>query len=73
LWPELIGNWSCRNDFTIWANAAHGLVMLIATPLQKGLVMTLIEGVPLFAIAAVLAWLRPKRTAIRPAICPKTA
>jgi hypothetical protein len=22
-------------DFTIWANAAHGLVMLIATPLRK--------------------------------------
>ena len=60
-------------DFTIWANAAHGLVMLIATPLQKGLVMTLIEGVPLFAIAAVLAWLRPKRSAVRPAIYPKTA
>src|SRR5512134_3803298 len=60
-------------DFTIWANAAHGLVMLIATPLQKGLVMTLIEGVPLFAIAAVLAWLRPKRSAVTPAIYPKTA
>ena len=60
-------------DFTIWGNAPHGLVMLIATPLQKGLVMTLIEGVPLFAIAAVLAWLRPKRSAVRPAIYPKTA
>jgi hypothetical protein len=22
-------------DFTLWANAAHGLVMLIATPMQK--------------------------------------
>lgn len=54
-------------DFTIWANAAHGLVMLIATPMQKGFVMTLIEGLPLFVIAAVLAWLRPKRSAIRPA------
>ncbi|HET9361790.1 MAG TPA: DUF6632 domain-containing protein [Vicinamibacterales bacterium] len=60
-------------DFTIWANAAHGLVMLIATPLQKGLVMTLIEGVPLFAIAAVLAWLRPKRPAVRPAVYRETA
>lgn len=60
-------------DFTIWANAAHGLVMLIATPMQKGLVMTLIEGLPLFVIAAVLAWLRPKRSAIKPPIYPATA
>jgi hypothetical protein len=51
-------------DFTMWANVAHGLVMLIATPIQKGLVMTFIEGVPLFVIAAVLAWLRPRRTAL---------
>ena len=36
-------------DFTIWANAAHGIVMVIATPLQKSLVMTFIEGVPLLA------------------------
>jgi hypothetical protein len=48
-------------DFTIWANVAHGLVMLIATPMQKGFVMMVIEGVPLFVIAAVLWWLRPKR------------
>ena len=48
-------------DFTIWASAAHGLVMLIATPIQKGLVMTVIEGLPLFVIAAVLWWLRPRR------------
>lgn len=47
-------------DFTIWANVAHGLVMLIATPLQKGLFMTAIEGIPLFVIAAVLLWLRPR-------------
>jgi hypothetical protein len=47
-------------DFTIWANAAHGLVMVIATPLQKGLVMTVIESLPLLVIAAVLAWLRPR-------------
>ena len=33
-------------DFTIWANAAHGFVMLIATPIQKDLFMTFIEGVP---------------------------
>ena len=46
-------------DFTIWANVAHGLVMLIATPVQKGLVMTFIEGVPLLVVAAVLWWLRP--------------
>lgn len=26
-------------DFTIWANAAHALVMFIATPVQKGPVM----------------------------------
>ena len=50
-------------EFTIWANAAHGLVMLIATPMQKGLLMTLIEGFPLLAIAAALAWLRPKPAA----------
>ena len=60
-------------DFTIWANAAHGVVMLIAAPLQKGLLMTLVEGVPLFAISVVLAWLRPKRSAIRQRIYPKTA
>jgi hypothetical protein len=47
-------------DFTIWANAAHGLVMLIATPMQKGLVMTVIEGFPLLVIAVVLWWLRPR-------------
>jgi hypothetical protein len=47
-------------DFTIWANAAHALVMLIATPIQKGLVMTVIEGLPLLVIAAVLLWLRPR-------------
>jgi hypothetical protein len=49
-------------DFTIWGNAAHGLVMLIATPLQKGPVMMLIEGLPLLGIAAVLGWLRPRRS-----------
>ena len=47
-------------DFSIWANAAHGLVMIIATPIQKGPVMTVIEGLPLLAIAALLWWLRPK-------------
>lgn len=47
-------------DFTIWANVAHGLVMLIATPVQKGLVMMPIEGLPLFVIAGVLWWLRPR-------------
>lgn len=50
-------------DFTIWANAAHGVVMLIATPSQKGLLMTMIAGVPLFVIAGVLWWLRPRRSA----------
>jgi hypothetical protein len=49
-------------DFTIWANAAHGVVMLVATPLQKGPVMMLIEGLPLIGIAAVLWWLRPRRS-----------
>ena len=47
-------------DFTIWANMAHGLVMVIATPLQKSMGMTVIEGVPLFVIAAILWWLRPR-------------
>jgi hypothetical protein len=46
-------------DFTIWANAAHALVMFIATPMQKGLVMTLIEGLPLLLVAVTLWWLRP--------------
>jgi len=49
-------------DFTIWANAAHGLVMIIATPLQKGPVMMVIESVPLLVVAAVLWWLRPDRS-----------
>ena len=50
-------------DFTIWGSVAHGLVMLIATPQQKGVVMAFVEGVPLFAIAAVLWWLRPGQSA----------
>ena len=49
-------------DFTILANIAHGVVMLIVTPGQKGVVMTFVEGVPLFVIAAVLWWLRPKQS-----------
>lgn len=49
-------------DFTMWATAAHGLVMLIATPMAKGPLMTFIEGVPLIGIAAVLWWLRPRPT-----------
>jgi hypothetical protein len=47
-------------DFTIWANAAHGLVMLVVTPIQKGLIMMFIEGLPLLVIAGVLWWLRPE-------------
>lgn len=47
-------------DFTIWANAAHGLVMVVATPLKKGVGMTVIESIPLLAIAAILWWLRPR-------------
>jgi hypothetical protein len=50
-------------DFTIWANAAHGLVMFIATPIQKGPFMMVIEGLPLFVLAAVLWWLRPRQSA----------
>lgn len=46
-------------DFTIWASAAHGLVMVIATPMQKGIVMTMIEGFPFFVVAGMLWWLRP--------------
>ena len=46
-------------DFTMWANAAHGLVMIVATPIQKGLLMMVIESLPLLMIAAVLWWLRP--------------
>jgi hypothetical protein len=47
-------------EFTIWTHAAHGLVMVIATPIQKGFVMMFIEALPFFAIAAVLWWLRPE-------------
>ena len=47
-------------DFTIWANAAHGFVMMIATPIQKGPLMMVIESVPLLVIAAVLWWLKPR-------------
>lgn len=50
-------------DFTIWANAAHGLVMLIATPMQKGALMTAIEALPLLGIALLLWWLRPRQGA----------
>jgi hypothetical protein len=49
-------------DFTIWATAAHGFVMIIVTPIA-GLVMTFIEALPLLAIAALLWWLRPRRSA----------
>lgn len=47
-------------DFTIWGMAAHGLVMVVVTPIAKGPVMMVIESVPLLVIAAVLWWLRPK-------------
>lgn len=46
-------------DFTIWGNAAHGFVMIVVTPAQKGVPMTFIEALPLIVIAAVLWWLRP--------------
>lgn len=46
-------------DFLMWASAAHGLVMVIATPMQKGLLMTMIEAIPWFVIAGMLWWLRP--------------
>jgi hypothetical protein len=48
-------------EFTIWANVAHGVVMLIATPIAKGLIMTAVEGLPLFVIAGVLWGLKPRR------------
>jgi hypothetical protein len=48
-------------DFSMWANAAHGLVMVIATPIQKGPVMMIVESLPLLVIAAALWWLRPKK------------
>lgn len=50
-------------DFTIWASVAHGLVMIIATPIVKGFFMTLVEGVPLFVLALVLWYLRPRSPA----------
>lgn len=54
-------------DFTIWANVAHGAVMLVVTPLQKGLVMTLVEGLPILVVAGVLLVLRPSRPDVEPA------
>lgn len=57
-------------DFTIWANVAHGLVMLVATPLNKGLVMTIVEGLPLLVISAVLLLLRPRRVRADAAVAP---
>ena len=50
-------------DFTLWATAAHALVMLVVTPMQKGILMTLVESVPLLVIAGVLWWLRPRQSA----------
>jgi hypothetical protein len=50
-------------DFTIWATLAHGLVMVVVTPIAKGLVMTVIEALPLLVIAGMLWWLRPSRSA----------
>jgi hypothetical protein len=50
-------------DFTIWATAAHAVVMLVATPMQKGVVMTGIESLPLLGIAVALWWLRPRSSA----------
>jgi hypothetical protein len=47
-------------DFTIWASVAHAVVMLIATPIQKGFFMAVIEGLPLLLLAGVLWWLRPR-------------
>ncbi len=51
-------------DFTMWASAAHGLVMLIATPMQKGPVMMVVEALPLLGIAAMLWYLRPRRPTV---------
>ena len=45
-------------DFTIWANVAHGLVMIVATPMQKGWPMTFVESIPVLGIAAIVWWLR---------------
>lgn len=51
-------------DFTILASAAHGLVMLIATPFQKGPVMWVIEGLPHLAIALTVWYLRPRTDSV---------
>lgn len=55
-------------DFTIWANAAHGVVMVVATPMQKGAGMMVIESIPLLAIAAILWWLRPRAASAQPSL-----
>ena len=46
-------------DFTLWASAAHGLVMIVVTPVQKGVPMMLVESVTLLVVAGVLWWLQP--------------
>lgn len=51
-------------DFTIWATLAHALVMIVATPMQKGVDMMVVESLPLLVIAAVLWWLRPARAGV---------
>lgn len=50
-------------EFTIWSNAAHAAVMIVATPAQKGVAMAFVEAVPLFIIAAAVWWFRPRRVA----------
>jgi hypothetical protein len=48
-------------DFTIWANLAHALEMLVAATLMKGELMHVVGDVLFLAIiAAVLLWLRPR-------------
>lgn len=55
-------------DFSMWANAAHGLVMVIAAPIQKGPVMMIVESLPLLVIATALWWLRPTERLHRAAV-----
>jgi hypothetical protein len=57
-------------DFTIWATVAHGLVMMVVTPMQKGAAMTVVESLPLLVIAAILWWLRPPRPAVYSVAAP---
>jgi hypothetical protein len=51
-------------DFTIWANAAHALLMVVQALMVDHLTHHLMSDIPfLVVVVCVLAWLRPKELA----------